>query len=202
MQKPIIAVDIDDVLAQSTDALRLTVNERLGINLQPQHYQIPGDYWGYYEYVWAEQGIEDRISMDDIHELMKSHQLHVQPTPGAAIALKKLTNDYELIVITARDSNWQDVTMEWLSQHFPGIFSRVVFAAGHQGLNNKSKGEICIEEAAAWLIDDNVQHAQTAFENGVQVILFGDYGWHQNVPDMMLRCKDWQEVVDYFEARD
>lgn len=202
MQKPIIAIDIDDVLSQSTEALRLVVNERLGINLRPQHYQVPGDYWGYYEYVWIEHGIGDRITMDEVHQHMMEHQSLLQPTSGALAAVKMLARDYRLMIITARDEAWRDVTDVWLDRHFPGLFFQIVLAGGHEGIRKKSKGEICVEEGATWLIDDNVEHAQTAFENGIQVILFGDYGWHQNVPDAMLCCKTWQEVANYFESRD
>ena len=52
MDKPIIAVDIDDVLADSTDALRRVINERLGVNLTPEDYLIKEDYWDHYEEVW------------------------------------------------------------------------------------------------------------------------------------------------------
>lgn len=44
MSKETIAIDVDDVLANSTEAFRIVVNERFGINLSPEDYQIEADY--------------------------------------------------------------------------------------------------------------------------------------------------------------
>jgi hypothetical protein len=62
-----LAIDIDDVLANSTDALRLFVNLKRGVDLTEEHYKIEAEYWGYYESVWAQHGIDKTDLMREFH---------------------------------------------------------------------------------------------------------------------------------------
>ena len=98
--RPIIAIDVDDVLAASTESVRLQVNRQLGVELKPEHYQVPGEYWEYYENVWAHHGL--KISLDELDSHMDQDQSHMAPHDGAPEALKKLAETYELVVITSR----------------------------------------------------------------------------------------------------
>lgn len=201
MPKPIIAVDIDDVLAQSTESLRLEVNRRLGVNLNPEDYQIPGDYWGYYELVWGQHGLSGQITMDALDPQMKADQSHVLPHDDAFEVLNQLKIRYELMIITGRNSSWRTATEAWLDRHFPNIFSELVFGEGYEGMKHRTKGELCLEHGASWLIDDNVEHAHTAYNKGVNILIFGNYGWHHSVPPHMQRCRDWKSVEKYFEKK-
>ena len=202
MKKPIIAVDIDDVLAQSTDSLRQVVNAHLGVDLPPEAYDIPVDYWGYYEAVWEANGLGGRISLDVLDPQMKADQSHVTPMPGAFATLSQLSQNYELVVVTARSSTWAEATDEWLQKNFPDIISQVFFAEGFEGIKKKSKGALCAEIGVSWLIDDNIEHGRSALELGMSVIVFGNYGWHhRGIPDGIVACKDWSEVGEYFNAR-
>jgi len=198
--KPIIAVDIDDVLANSTEALRIEVNTRLGVDLQPEAYQIKGDYYNYYETVWRLNELAERITMDELDPQMKADQSHVLPHKGAAETLKKLGEQFELIIVTGRSSTWKDATERWLQQHFPDTFTKVLFGEGYQGIQRKSKGELCREHKVTWLIDDNVEHAQSAHDLGVNVVLFGEYGWQYHAPADFIRCADWKAVQEYFDG--
>ena len=156
-KKQTIAIDIDDVLADSTEALRIEVNDRLQINLSPEHYKVAGDYNRYYANIWKQHGIEDRIKMADL-----------------------------------------EATDFWVDQHFPDTFDQILFTEESDG---KTKGQICRKYGASWLIDDNVEHAQSAVDAGVEIILFGDYGWHHKAPPHFHRCRDWAQVLEYFDAR-
>lgn len=199
MKKPIIAVDIDDVLADSTESLRMAVNARLGVDLQPHHYRIPGEYWGYYDSVWQANGIGGRVTLDELDPQMKEDQGHVQPMPDARKVLVRLQTCYDLVIVSARSLQWYDATIVWLETQLPGLFNQVVFADGLTGLQQRSKGKLCKEIGAQWLIDDNVDHAQTALDEGMSVVVFGEYGWHaKGIPDGAVPCKNWQEIGEYF----
>lgn len=201
MKQPTIAIDIDDVLAQGTESIRLQVNKLLGINLQPEHYAIPGDYWRYYERVWTEHGIANKVDWSVLDAQMVIDQSHMPAFPEARRVLGELAKKYKLVVVTARNISWEAATKVWLDTQFPGVFSGVFFAGRLD--SPKSKGEICAELGVSWLIDDNVDHAHTAVEQGVKVILFGDYGWHKGreIHETVVRCKDWQDVSDYLYGR-
>ena len=201
MTKEIIAIDIDDVLANSTDSLRQEVNKRLGVNLLPEHYLTDGDYMDYYEKVWERHGIDGRITMDELDPQMKADQSHIYPHSDATRVVNQLAKHYEMIIVTGRSSDWKLATEQWLADNFPGVFSKVLFGGGYEGLKRKSKGEMCVENNVTWLIDDNVEHAQSALDKGIKVILFGEYGWHHKAPKHITRCKDWQAVEEYFDAR-
>jgi hypothetical protein len=194
-----IGIDVDDVLAKSTDALRTVVNKKLKVNLLPEHYQIQDDYWGYYEAVWRQNGLADKISLADIEPMMELNQSHVLPYENTALALKTLSKNYELVVITSRPPSWRAATDRWLEEHFGNLFSKVIFTRETNTSEHKSKGRICVDNKASYFIDDNVEHAKSAHQLGIKVILFGDYGWQHTVPKHFVRCKDWQEVLEYFE---
>lgn len=203
MGKPIIAIDIDDVLAQGTESLRLQVNQRLGVNLTPEHYQIPGSYRRYYETVWKEHGILDRIDWEELNSQMVVDQSHVPVVLEAAAVLRRLKRKYDLVVVTAREATWGAATREWVEKQFPDTFLAVHFAGRHDG-TTETKGELCAGLGAGWLIDDNVEHAHTALEQGIKVLLFGSYGWHKNIEihKDIVRCKDWAAVAEYFDGID
>lgn len=196
--RPIIAIDIDDVLSNSMEAVRVTANEYLGVNLQPEHYTVPGPYWSYYETVWKGQGMA--LSFDDLsEELIKSRYL---PHLDAAHALKQLAKKYKLVVISSRREQWWESTREWLERHFGGLISEIVFAGNKEHAVQQSKGEVCARLGAQWLIDDNVDHCADAQDHGVMPLLFGTYGWQKKVPPGITRCKDWQAVLEYFDGLD
>jgi len=200
IKKPVIAIDVDDVLADSVEAYRLQVNARTGADLQPEHYRISGPYWKYFETVWQMHGIADKVPAEELFQQMIVDQSHVPPAPGAACALKKLAKNYDLVVITARYPEWEAATRVWLEQHFPRVFADIHFAGGHDQKERKTKGQMCLEIGATYLLDDNPEHCVSASEVGVQALLFGDFGWHVDVPADMVRCKTWKDVERYFDA--
>lgn len=201
MSKPIIAIDVDDVLTRGVESLRLEVNRRLGTNLQSEHYRISGEYRTYFDQVWQSNGLAGRISMARLSPQMEVDQSHILPAKDAAKVLRKLKERYELVVVTAREQPWKQATLVWLDQHYSGIFTRTIFSGDSPDALHKSKGQICREIGAAWLIDDNTAHAETAIEAGVSVVLFGEYGWQQTLPHGVAHCKDWVAVLEYFDGR-
>jgi 5'(3')-deoxyribonucleotidase len=198
MKKPIIAIDIDDVIAAGTDSFRQEVNKLMGTNLTPEDYQVPGDFWGYYERVWANHGIENvpRVQLDVV---MITDQSHVPLLPGASFAIGELSKRFEIIIVTARDQKWEKATLIWLKSHFGDTFKSVHFAGNSDDKSAKTKGQLCVEVGAGYLIDDNPHNGMTAVDEGLKGILFGEYGWHHEAPDVLIRCRDWPAVLEYFQ---
>lgn len=200
--KEIIAIDIDDVIAHSTEALRISVNERYDVNLTAQDYVLSddGDYWGYYERVWAAHGLH-QVSYSELHDEMAIDQAHVPLLPGASFAIGELSKEFDIILITARDPSWERATRKWLTGHFGDVFRSVNFAGrSKHGANVQTKGELCKELGAQLLIDDNPEHCRSALEFGVEAILFGDFGWHNNKTTGLQVCKDWPAVLEYLDG--
>jgi len=197
--RTIIAVDIDDVLANSTDAIRVFVNQRRGIDLTEEHWRIEGEYWGYYEGVFRQHGVDPTGLLDDFHNGLHIDQSSIRPIDNSVESIKKLDKKYNLIPVTSRPEAMKEETLRWLNLHFNKIFSTDPIFIGFKTDAKRSKGEACAAIGASYLIDDNVEHCESALEHDVQAVLFGDYGWHQKLPEKVVRCKNWQEVLEYFE---
>lgn len=194
MSKQLIAIDLDDVLAKGTESLRLLVNQRLGVNLTEEDYRVPKDvYWGYYEYVWQKHGIADKVDFTALNKEMEVDQSHVPAFEESRGILAELSSKYEFVVVTARDPAWEAATHIWMNTNYPNVFSAVYFAGQNGG---KSKGKVCLDIGADWLIDDSISHGHAALEQGIKVILFGDYGWQmeQEIHQDIIRCLNWHEV--------
>lgn len=200
--KQTIAIDIDDVLASSTDLIRLAANKATGLSLEPHHYAVPGPYWSYYEHVLETNGITDKNEQKRIIDDWIANHSDAEPVQGAIDALTALSQWYTIVLITARDPKIRDNTELWLKKHFTGLYDDLYVIGNHKVVDKpKSKGEVCAEVGASWLVDDNPQHCLSAVDYGVDAILFGEYGWHFDAPDHLARCKDWPAVLEYFDGQ-
>ena len=109
----------------------------------------------------------------------------------------------ELMVVTSRQHVIRQPTLNWLEEHFPGVFSAVHFG-NHYALEGTSrkKSEICQAVGAQVLIDDNPGYALDCAEAGMQVLLFDwdlRYPWaktENNGPQHpnITRVADWAAV--------
>lgn len=107
-----------------------------------------------------------------------TEKLH--PIPHAFETLQRLKEDYDLHIVTSRQFAIQGLTLEWVEQHFPGIFTEVHFG-NHYSREGKvrSKPEICRDIGAVLLIDDSLQYAMHCYKADIPVLLFGEYAWNQ-----------------------
>ena len=198
--RPVIAIDVDDVLAHSVEHFRQSVNKKTGSALTPDHFKVPGPYHKYFQSILESNGIDHESIKDDLFQSMVNDQTRVMPQPGAIAALQALAQVNDLVVITARPPEWEPQTHIWLESHYPGVFKNVYFAGNRHDPTGKTKGQMCVEVGAGYLIDDNPEHCLAAIESGVTPILFGEFGWHVNIPIDMVRCKNWNEVQEFFGA--
>jgi 5'(3')-deoxyribonucleotidase len=198
MSKPLIAVDIDDTLANSTETLITSVNDRFDVSIPREAYYKPGEYWGYYNRVWVEHGLE--LKEDEIDEKMVVDRTQLALLPSALFVINKLKNRFNFVIITARNPERESMTKAWLAEMLPDISVDVHFSEAHRDESKLTKGQICKKLGVEYLVDDNVGHCVGATKEGVTGVLFGEYGWHQDAPDDLVRCKDWPAVLEYFES--
>ncbi len=201
MNREIIAVDIDDVLTDSVESLRPQILQLTGLNIDASTYhRSPGEYGKVYEATWERLGLG--IAYQDLPSNMARDQSHMVPMKGAVEGLRRLGKENDLIVVTARNPVWRGATISWLERNFGEDVFREVFFIKEPQMGKAelyTKGDICIEQGAKYLIDDCQEFCLSAVELGVKAILFGEYAWHQGaLPDDIKRCKDWQEVAEYF----
>jgi uncharacterized HAD superfamily protein len=196
--KPIIAVDIDEVLFPMVPDLIEYVDREHKVKLTPEdfaHYSLEG--------IWPAGSAEGAIVFENYKDQVTTE---IVPVKDAAEILGKLSLKYEVIVMTSRDIKVEQITKGWLNRHFPEVFKDVHLVGNqHDSLPSqwRPKSEVCIELGVSYLIDDNLTAVTQTSAFGIKALLFGDYPWNQakELPEGVTRVKNWQEVLEYFDGQ-
>ncbi|KAJ3116109.1 hypothetical protein HDU96_010403 [Phlyctochytrium bullatum] len=197
MAKPVIAVDLDEVLCGNKS-----------LQFQWSH-EMLRDFHSYnFDQVWGGTPAE---AIDKVREFYQSEHFkeRMQPVPGAQEALAILKEKYDLVVVTSRQEVVHEATHAFIQKHFPGIFVDIHFANHFltkeeaAKMKSRKKSEVCKEIGAGVLIDDVLWHASDCAGAGIKVLLFdheGAYMWNKlpenaTLPEGVTRVHDWKEVV-------
>ena len=151
---------------------------------------------------WGTATVDDAVRR--VHGFYETAEFKDSPPfHDALAALRTLQIRFDFIAITARDEIIKLTTHNWLEEHFPEIFSEVHFTAFYS-LDGKarSKVEVALNKGVEYFIDDNLQNVLEMAGAGIASVVFGNYSWNQSaqLPDNVVRCKNWQEVLEYFDA--
>ena len=200
MAKPIIAIDIDDVLADYALGFIEFSNAHWDTHLTIDDYD---EHWAN---VWKVDMAEVRRRADLIHEkrLVKdlTHKLEAPPV------LERLSQRFDLVVVTSRRVQNKEDTLAWLQLYYPMLSTQnVTFSGFFDTINDTSihqtKGSIISSVGASYMIDDQLKYCLSAAECGVEALLFGNYRWNQlaELPAKVTRVHDWAGVEAYFGGR-
>lgn len=198
MGKPIIAVDVDEVLFPLMPTLIEFHNSRYGTSFELDHmtsYHIQ-DLTG---------ETEKQILVKFAEYLKTEHYTAGRPVDGAIEAIKQLKERYDLVLITARQSIYRGATEQFIDEHFGGLFDRLRYTHTLEKPDVRlSKFDICRELGAEALIDDGLHNISEVSEGGIEGILFGNYPWNQTdeLPAGVTRCEHWPDVLEHFDAKD
>lgn len=190
MQRLTIAVDCDDVLLPSVQSIIDIYNRKYGTAVAYKDaYSTDVPQWQA-----APEQITERIF--DIQ--LSSEYTSVKPFAEAVEVCSRLARWHSLYLVTARPDSIMTFTLAMIDQHFPDVFSEIE----HIGLDG-NKGDVCHLLQADVLIDDRHKHLRTAYDRGIENLLwFGDYPWqYRGAEDEMglIVCPDWQEVEAQIE---
>jgi uncharacterized HAD superfamily protein len=193
--KPIIAIDIDDVISANAASFVKYSNQRYGTHLTVDDYR---EHWGE---IWNIDHDELMKRAAEYHE--SGHIANHPVIEGAYDALKDLKERFKLIIVTSRRTSINQLTRDWIQKYYPDIFDDIVFSGFFDSAKSGihlTKGELVKNTGAEYLIDDQLKHVSSAAENGIKALLFGDYIWNKSdtLPANVTRVKNWQEVVSYF----
>ena len=205
--KPIIAIDVDDVLASNALAFVEFSNERWGTSLTIDDYH---DDWAS---VWKLDKEAHEQSVAIINErsgaYFEERIRTMDHDTSAYDVLLELKKKFDLIIVTARRLSTKGDTLAWIQERYAGIFSEdtIFFAGFYDDMTNdsfkKDKGALLKSLGAQYHIDDQPKHCNGACAQGLTGILFGDYAWQKTEPvdDSVVRVKNWHEVLEYFDAQ-
>jgi 5'(3')-deoxyribonucleotidase len=195
MSKPIIAVDIDEVLSPLHDLFFAHHNEKYGTN-----YPIRDHKGGYYITEYSHDSHE--VAMEKIKKYVTSAEFStVNPLEGAIGVIEELSSKFDLAIVTSRQDFYVETTHAWLDKHFKGKFKHIFFTEYISGQGVRiPKSVFCHRIGATYMIDDNLEHSLDCAEAGIKVLLFGDYPWNKTdrLPKNMTRVRNWQAVQEYF----
>lgn len=191
-----IAIDIDEVLLPHFQDLINYYNRLYGTSLTlADNHPKETTNWGTDNIKEAVERVQKFFDTDEFK--------NSQPFNDAKDAVRKLAQNYRLIVVTSRDTIIEETTRNWLDQHFAELFEEVHFTSMYSlDGAQRSKGEVSKAAKVDWLIDDSYDHIAEAASHGIKGLLFGDYPWNQQAElvDGAIRVKDWDAVLAYFAS--
>jgi 5'(3')-deoxyribonucleotidase len=198
MTKPTIAIDVDEVLADYAAEFVIISNKLWGTEFSVEDYHE--DWLGLWGVDMDEAVARGRVMLEDrMHERLRHND-------EAVDVLNRLAENYNLIVLTARNMAAKDLTLEWLGRHYPMIAPENVNFAGiwdnpKPDAAKQTKGSIAKRLGVQYLIDDQLKHCLAASEHDIKALLFGDYRWNQadSLPGNVTRVSNWAAVEEYFE---
>ncbi|QRW14843.1 hypothetical protein RhiLY_13842 [Ceratobasidium sp. AG-Ba] len=186
-QPPLIAVDMDDVLCCTNEAVAQWHNNHYGTNLTISDFH-------YYHY-WKNPGWGDPSeTLDKVKVFSYSDEFErVPPTKGAIEGVKSLKAlGYRLEIVTARSTHHRPMTDAWLAQWLPGMIDKVHYTGEFEhnpkvaipppptadGPKKITKADILAMIGARLLIDDSLPNALLCAPVA-PVLLFGNYQWNK-----------------------
>jgi uncharacterized HAD superfamily protein len=192
----VLAIDCDDVLIPTAQAIIENYNQRFNTKLTLHHMYKPAtlESWG---------TDSDDVAIERVNDFLRSAaHAAIIPSQTAIEAIHELAKNHELHLVTGRANFLEEVTLNTLDQFFKGCFKSIehtnFIVTSSSTAVRRTKGEVCRTLGAHVLIDDHLQHAQSVLEAELEkVIVFGDYPWNKGVlAEGMIRCVDWSSALN------
>ncbi|KAF0973890.1 hypothetical protein FDP41_007277 [Naegleria fowleri] len=202
--KPIIAVDIDEVLTPFVPLLIEFYNKHhLLEGQQPLDMKMFHSY--HFRDVW--DGSEER-SKQIVDEFLQSELFLGQPIldETAFDVLQSLSTKYKLVIVTSRQHKLKEQTQMFLQKYFPNTFAEILMGNhyGETGQTQMTKPEMCRQLNAVLLIDDSLKYCQQCVDEKIPAILFGNYAWNVNSQPLdshwIIRVDGWSQVEQAVET--
>lgn len=193
-EKPVIAVDVDEVLCIMCSHFCKFLKEQYGQTFREKDFMT-------YDWFKIVGGGERDFSEKMCKYYGEEHYLNAKIMPNCIQVLQELSQFYEFKVVTARLPSLQKNTIRWLKKYFPNIFSEIYFT--RSGRKSVSKAEICRRIDAKYIIDDSLSNAMSC-SRVCKVFLFGKYAWNQSssVPPKVKRVNSWQQIYKLLMPKD
>ncbi len=189
MQREVVAVDMDDVVVETAQAIVDHVNKTRDARMHINHFYSRDPA------VWGAPNVETAVSWVNAY-LETDEYFALPPIQEALHVLRGLKRVHELFILTGRPDFTEVATRKWLAEHTPDIFADVVFTNYFDTEKVRTKGDVCKALGATVLIDDHVEHCVSAMDNGVNALLFGSYPWNQTAKPVagLQRVAGWSEI--------
>ncbi|MEK6917497.1 MAG: hypothetical protein AABW51_00975 [Nanoarchaeota archaeon] len=118
---------------------------------------------------------------------------------GAKDALRCLSTNYNLFLITSRPIKVKDKTQDFFKRNFPVMDLKILFS-GDFFKGGLKKSEICKQRGIEIMVEDNGVYAENCANAGVSVLLL-DKPWNRgyNHNQNIHRVKNWGEILQHLK---
>lgn len=188
-----IGIDLDEVLCEFLRGMIEFHNKKEKTSF------VFDDFFSYS--FWEVWGGSKEDTIKEVYEFHESDLFkNLIPVRGAVEAVKSLSGNHELFIITARQYSAKKETLNWLSKYFEDCFNDVIFV-NHLALEGtpRSKGDVCDELNIDVMIEDSGVYAEDCLRGSRRVFLFNKPWNKKKVSERIVRVNSWDEVVRLIE---
>ncbi len=181
--RPLLAIDFDDVLFDCDGALREILRREFGFNAT------------YSEFIKTNPHMKEEV----FRFLYGNDHQNCAAINGSREAVTHLLDAYRVIVITGRSETTMVQTEDWLRNNFATMLPEVYFANNFLSDPNRErrkKVEICIKLGVSVLVEDSLEEAVSVASDEITVLLI-DKPWNrcELLPPNVYRVKDWKHIL-------
>lgn len=187
MKKYRIGFDFDGVIA-NTDKIKKQYFEKKSIflkkyNKSEVYFQLKKQYS--IEFI-------DKLYNEMSNEIFTEKSIKkVEPIIDAIESIKKLSNDFEIYIITSRTNRQILQVKKWIEENRIRDNIEKIISASEE---KKDKLEICEENGIVIFCDDDIIHLIYKEKYGGAKILFNSKIKHKND---IVQVNDWKELMNY-----
>ncbi len=147
-------------------------------------------------------GCSRQEALDFIADFYQTGE-HVRALPikGSQQAIKKLSENYSLFIISSRPEYLREKTESWIQENFGNVFEKIYLNNQYHGEGiRKTKAEVCEEIGVEVYIEDFMPNAIQVADSGRKVFLL-DNPWNQEpAPENIMRVFSWDEISETLEV--
>ncbi|MCJ7653947.1 MAG: hypothetical protein MUO97_01375 [Dehalococcoidia bacterium] len=175
-----IAVDIDGVVSDFVGTFIPLVKEKYCVELTENDIYVHD--------LFLVLGITEQEALELIIETL---QRPICLIPGAAEALKRISEHNEISLITARPSSTREITARWLSDNKIRYDSLIWLKEGNKHLSEREFDIV---------IDDHLREV-IGFHNKAKYLVVFDHPWNQtrNVKSLVTRVYTWNDIENFID---
>lgn len=181
IDKPRIAIDLDNVLLDSDSNIRQLIFEETGIESTVKDIT---------DYSYAKSLDLDSETMKRVLDRFHSYPnlTALEPLLGAQNAMSILKLEYEPIIMTSRPVDTYTATEESVRMWFGDI----------PLVHSNKKSDLCKKLKIDTIIEDHPDTAIQCVYNQMRVFLM-DYPWNYPIVDggLLTRLSNWDMIIDY-----
>jgi len=173
-----IGIDIDGVISDFVTSFRALIKEKFDLELEYDDIREHDLY--------KVLGISEKEALELI---VSTFDYNLDTQPDAIESIKKLAKDHEIVLITARPEETENITKKWLKEK--GIeYNKLIFVTeGNKHLTEKEGFDV--------IIDDHLKEV-VRWSEKVPLVYVYNHPWNKslNIKNNFERVYNWKDILE------